>query len=191
MSDTLNTNRGNGMAKKVAAIAGGAILVILILLLLRSCGSCEQPAPAASSTPEPSQGTTLKPGQGTVSAEELAGMSQEEIQEMLNEQAALGYITISMNMKPIFADGKSEGNVLIENDKSNLFPQVVELYRQDTNELIYTSPVIPVGSYVHYDKLAVDLDAGEYPCLACFYNVDGDLNVVGQGNAEILLTVTN
>ena len=244
-------------------IIGGIIIIVVLLLLLRSC---------AGSGPADDK-HQLSAGDGIVTTEELERMTPEEIQAMLNEQAAKGYITISMNPRPTFADGTADGNLLISNaahtykllmdgkniakaeglddavfeftydghaykaeaavfndidgsisiksedgaaeivfdadgnytygskkgtytfsyEMGNYYDQVVEIYMKKDDgtagDLIYTSPVIPVGSYVHYDALDVDLDAGEYPCVACFYLVDADLNIIGQGNAEILITV--
>lgn len=272
--------KNTGRSKKPVVIAGTVTaIVIIILLLLRSCGT-------GTPGPGPSPTHNLNPGGGTVSTEDLDKKTPEEIQEELNRAAAKGYITISMNSKPVFKTGASEGNLAIVNsvnvwelklddgetmtvegndtkfqvvigshtyefptdeldfihegkdmtfdstdgkaklsfrktvadgnttytysttegesgtyqythEPGNYYSQVVEIYltKEDGSqgERIYTSPVIPVGNYVHTDRLAVDLDAGEYHCLACFYNVvvndDGSVTPVGQGNAEILLTV--
>lgn len=281
--------KNTGRSKKPVVIAGTVTaIVIIILLLLRSCGTGTQ-------VPGPSPTPGLNPGHGTVSSEDLDKKTPEEIQEELNRAAAKGYITISMNSKPVFETGASEGSLSIVNSENvwklqldeneamevvgndtkfqvtlgshtyefptdeldfihenkdmtfdstdgkaklsfrkavadgkttyaysttegetgtyqyyhepgNYYSQVVEIYKgnkvtdpetgkdkYEYTERIYTSPVIPVGNYVHTDRLAVDLDAGEYPCLACFYNVvvndDGSVTPVGQGNAEILLTV--
>lgn len=173
-----------GTKKKVAIGAGIVAIIVLILLLLRSCGG----------TPvEENPSNTLTPGDGIISSEALEGMTQEEIQEMLNEQAAAGYITISMSPNVTFESGTAEGALQIENDERNLYSQIVEIYlTTDNGELgdkIYTSPVIPVGNFVNYGTLDVDLDAGTYDCIACFYNVDEDLNMLGQANAEIRITV--
>lgn len=272
--------KNTGRSKKPVVIAGTVTaIVIIILLLLRSCGT-------GTPGPGPSPTHNLNPGGGTVSTEDLDKKTPEEIQEELNRAAAKGYITISMNSKPVFETGTSEGNLAIVNsvnvwelklddsevmtvegndtkfeltigahtyefptdeldfihedkdmtfdstdgkaklsfrkivadgnatytysttegesgtyqythEPGNYYSQVVEIYltKEDGSqgERIYTSPVIPVGNYVHTDRLAVDLDAGEYHCLACFYNVvvddNGNVTPVGQGNAEILLTV--
>lgn len=45
----------------------------------------------------------------------LPGMSDEEIQDRLNRKVAESRLNISMNPTPVFADGKAEGDVRIEN----------------------------------------------------------------------------
>lgn len=98
--------------------------------------------------------------------------------------------------------GDKSGTYAYHREMGNYYDQVVEIYLINADgeqgDLIYTSPVVPVGSYVHFDKLAVDLDKGEYRCLACFYNVDttqksdnGAPVIIGQGNVEMTLTVEN
>jgi hypothetical protein len=85
-------------------------------------------------------------------------------------------INISMNTSPIFADGTSEGNLMIVNESVNNYPQIVEITRNDTGETVYKSGGIPVGSKIESAKLAVDLPAGQYSnhrnkcilrCVAC------------------------
>lgn len=117
--------------------------------------------------------------------------TDEEIQAELNRLVEEGMMTISINLRPVFADGQSNGHLRIENVPNNKCSQVVEIYRADTNEMIYESKQIPVGGCVDYDRLLVDLDAGEYPCVAYVCSVDGSGSVIGKAGAELLLVVEN
>lgn len=117
-------------------------------------------------------------------------LSPEEIQEQLNQMVLDGMVTISMNPAPTFETGDAEGNLLIYNNETNLNPQVVEIYRDDTGELIYRSGLIAIGSRVDYAKLDVDLAEGMYPCTAHFYAVDGESGAVkGEACASIVVAV--
>lgn len=108
----------------------------------------------------------------------------------LNEKVAAGMINISMNTAPIFDDGKSAGNLMIVNESVNRYPQVVEISRNDTGEIIYTSGAIPVGSKIEAAKLDVVLPAGAYECTAMFYNVDpGNGTRLGCAGASIQVIV--
>ena len=99
-------------------------------------------------------------------------------------------INISMNTSPNFHAGTSEGNLMIVNDGVNRYPQVVEITCNDTNELIYKSGAIPVGSKIEHAKLSVDLPAGTYDCTAMFYNVDPNTgSYLGCAGAIISITV--
>ena len=123
---------------------------------------------------------------GWVSADE------EKIQEELNSQVEAGYINISMNTTPVFEDGSSEGNLMIVNETINNYPQKVYISRNDTDELIYTSKGIPVGSKIEKAKLDVNLPAGTYECTAMFHNVDPDTgDSLGCAGATIYITVKN
>ena len=114
----------------------------------------------------------------------------EAIVESLNEKVEQGMINISMNTTPVFSDGSSAGNLMIVNEGINNYPQVVSIVRNDTNEIIYQSGAIPVGSKIERTKLDVDLDAGTYDCTALFYNVDAETgNFLGCAGAVITITV--
>lgn len=131
----------------------------------------------------------------TVDSNAVQGQREErsntEIVAELNRKVEEGMLTISINLRPVFENGSSQGHLRIINEKCNKYPQVVEIYRTDTDSLIYQSKVIPVGSRVDNDVLLVDLDAGEYPCVAYISSVNADGEVIGKAGAELLLVVEN
>ena len=119
-------------------------------------------------------------------------LSPEEIAEKLNEKVAEGMINISMNTAPYFENGASEGNVMIVNESINNYPQQVEFIRNDTQEIIYQSKAIPIGSKIERAKLDVELPAGTYECTAMFHNLDPETgNVIGTAGAIITITIKN
>ena len=119
-------------------------------------------------------------------------LSPEEIAEKLNEKVAEGMINISMNTAPYFEDGKAEGNVMIVNESINNYPQQVEFIRNDTQEVIYQSKAIPVGSKIERAALDVELPAGTYECTAMFHNLDPESGaVIGTAGAIITITIKN
>ena len=119
-------------------------------------------------------------------------LSPEEIAEKLNEKVAEGMINISMNTAPYFEDGTAEGNVMIVNEAINNYPQQVEFIRNDTQEVIYQSKAIPVGSKVERAALDVELSAGTYECTAMFHNLDPETgDIIGTAGAIITITIKN
>ena len=119
-------------------------------------------------------------------------LSPEEIAEKLNEKVAEGMINISMNTAPYFEDGKAEGNVMIINESINNYPQQVEFIRNDTQEVIYQSKAIPVGSKIERAALDVELPAGTYECTAMFHNLDPvSGEIIGTAGAIITITIKN
>ena len=119
-------------------------------------------------------------------------LSQEEIEQRLNDKVQAGMINISCNTAPYFKDGKSEGNVMLVNELNNLYPQKVEFIRNDTQEVIYQSKAIPVGSKIERAALDVELPAGTYECTAMFHNLDPvSGEIIGTAGAIITITVKN
>ena len=119
-------------------------------------------------------------------------LSPEEIAEKLNEKVAEGMINISMNTAPYFENGKAEGNVMIVNESINNYPQQVEFIRNDTQEVIYQSKAIPVGSKIECAALDVELPAGTYECTAMFHNLDPvSGEIIGTAGAIINITIKN
>ena len=165
--------------------AGVVILILLIialaLFLLRSCSGEQAPDPT------PSGGIVYDTGAVEGGWDEA---DTDKIVDSLNKKVEQGMINISMNTSPIFQNGTSTGNLMIVNESINNYPQVVEIVRNDTNESIYKSDAIAVGSKIESAKLDADLDAGTYDCTAMFYNVDPDTgDYLGCAGAIITVTV--
>ena len=117
-------------------------------------------------------------------------LSPEEIAEKLNEKVAEGMINISMNTAPYFEDGTAEGNLMLVNECINLYPQKVQIVRNDTGEQIYESGAIAVGSKIERAKLDVVLPAGTYECTAYFHNLNPDTGeIIGTAGAIITITI--
>ena len=119
-------------------------------------------------------------------------LSPEEIAERLHQKVEEGMINISMNTAPYFENGTAEGNVMIVNEDINLYPQQVEFIRNDTQEVIYQSKAIPVGSKIERAALDVELPAGTYECTAMFHNLDPvSGEIIGTAGAIINITIKN
>lgn len=165
----------------------GALIALLVLLiiaaavfLLRSCTDGKTPDLAPG-------GIVYDPGAVEGGWNEA---DTDKIVDALNEKVEQGMINISMNTTPTFQNGSSAGNLMIVNESVNNYPQVVEILRNDTGEVIYKSGAIPVGSKLETAKLSADLDAGTYECTALFYNVDPDSGeYLGCAGAVITVTV--
>ena len=111
---------------------------------------------------------------------------QAELQEQLDE----AMIAFSINTNPVFESGSSEGNLMLENPANNAKLLVVEIYVDETEELIYKSKAIPAGSYIENARLDKVLEPGEYAATAYFnaYRED-DQSYIGRSGAAIKITV--
>ncbi len=173
-----NNSKKSETYKKVGI--GAAIVVVLaiiILLLLRSCGGTVDDPGGIEFDPSATEG-------GWDEAD------LDAIRDSLNEKVEDGMINISMNTSPVFSDGESAGSLMIVNEDINRYPLSVEITRNDSGEVIYTSKAVPVGSKIEADTLDVDLPAGVYECTAMFFNLDPDTgDKLGSAGVVIELTV--
>lgn len=177
MNKKTKKDAGPGKAIAIASAVAAVVIVVVILLLLRSCGAPVDDPGGIEFDPSATEGGWDK-------------ADTDEIIAGLNEKVEEGMINISMNTSPVFADGTSAGSLMIVNEEVNNYPQVVEISRDDTGELIYKSGAIPVGSKIESAKLSVDLDPGTYKCTALFYNVDPDTgDYLGCAGAVVTVTV--
>ena len=187
-TQTNNTKKENSRLTKAICAAVGVVLIILaILLSLRGCAEDGSASAHGSNNVIGNPGIIYDTGAVEGGWDEA---DTESIVASLNEKVEEGMINISMNTSPNFPNGTSEGNLMIVNESINRYPQIVEIIRNDTGEVIYKSGAIPVGSKIEAAKLSVDLDAGMYECTAMFYNVDPNTgNYLGCAGAIIHLTV--
>ena len=160
------------------------IIVALIIMLFKGCDSKNDSNPPQN---------TVNPGIQYDDGAVEGGWNEadaDKIIDSLNQKVEEGMINISMNTTPVFENGTSSGNLMIVNETTNRYPQVVEISRNDTGSLIYKSGAIPVGSKIEEAKLDVNLPAGEYECTAMFYNVDPDSgSYLGCAGAIVNITV--
>lgn len=120
----------------------------------------------------------------------LPGIDVAERQAQLQEQLDEGMIAFSINTSPVFATGGSEGNLMLENPANNAKLLVVEIYIDDTQELVYQSKAIPTGAYIENARLDKVLEPGEYPATAYFKAYrEEDHSFIGQAGAAIKITV--
>ena len=175
------------LVKAICAAVGVVLIVLAILLSLRGCAEDGSASAHGSNNVIGNPGIIYDTGAVEGGWDEA---DTESIVASLNEKVEEGMINISMNTSPNFPNGTSEGNLMIVNESINRYPQIVEIIRNDTGEVIYKSGAIPVGSKIEAAKLSVDLDAGMYECTAMFYNVDPNTgNYLGCAGAIIHLTV--
>ena len=157
---------------------------LILLLLLVALGSCM----AWSLTRE--DGLFLDPDQ---SEGTLDGLSREEIQKLMNDKVEEGRFMISINTQPVFADGKSEGTLRIENSPQNRYLMIVKIYRYEgrkQGELLYESGAIKPGNKIETARLKVELPKGEYPVIVYFEGYDEkSRDYVGKAGSELSILI--
>lgn len=139
----------------ILALAAAAVIVVI--------ASKPEPAPVVQATAEPAGG-----GRGTVLTEE----NLEEFQNQ-SQQVDAGYYNVRMNVDWEFPTGSEPAkNALVENPTTNMNTVYFEIILNGTEELVYSSPFIPVGAKLENFTLDKDLAAGEYAGKCVYHLVD-------------------
>lgn len=129
-----------------------------------------------------------KPEGNTITEE-----NYRQIMEDMNDQVQEGYFETYMNTEWTFPDGTSETkNAILGNSPNNKKPIRCEVQLADTQEVIFTTGVIPVGAELPPFKLDKDLDAGTYEavCMVYLLNEEEDGTYTDYSNAGFNVTIT-
>lgn len=121
--------------------------------------------------------------------------AEQVVEEVLNREepseVPLSY-QVTMNSTWEFGSGdKASSNAYVANSVNNETAVYFDVVRNDTQETIYQSPVIPVGGELNSIKLDTDLDAGDYECTLTYYLIDEDQNVLTTVNMWLMVKVAN
>lgn len=173
------------------------LLILLLLLLLGGCGAWfwDREKDNGGIEREVAAQTGLLPG-----------MSPEEIQDRLNRRVAESRLNVSINTEPVFANGRAEGDIRIENIPGNNYSFVVTLTVTDASdnegaknhigEVIMKTGLIDPNTYVDQKALDVNLPRGAYTCTADFTaykeveQEDGSMELEEQGATGVQIIVT-
>lgn len=120
----------------------------------------------------------------------LPNMTRAEVEDRLNREVDESMFNVSINPTPSFPNGKSAGNLRIENIPGNNYSFVVEIVRNDTNETVLKTGLIYPGYYIEEAPLDVELPKGVYACVANFiaYNTE-TLAEIGRAGTQILVSI--
>jgi hypothetical protein len=130
--------------------------------------------------------TASTAGRGMVVAEENASSIKEWAETPVED----GYYRVQMNMKWDFPDGESpSSNAYVANAETNTRTVYFDLTLNDTNELLYSSPFIPVTAKLDEITLNRDLEKGEYPAMVTYHLVDDNLEEITTVSINIILNV--
>lgn len=113
----------------------------------------------------------------------------DKVQEILNQTVAKGMFNISINPQPVFPDGKSEGDLRIENIPANHYYTKVSI-TLESGEKVFQSGGLKPGQYIKSAKLDKPLKKGDYPATASFVITNPeDMEEIGTVNAKITLHI--
>ena len=102
----------------------------------------------------------------------LPGIDVDARRKELQDQLDRSMIAFSINTSPVFLNGTSEGNLLIENPGNNAKLLRVSIRVDGTEEEIYASNYLKPGTYIESVKLDKVLEKGTYDATAYFSAYD-------------------
>ena len=120
----------------------------------------------------------------------IPGYTEEQIKEILQRKADESTFSFEINSRPIFKDGKSEGNLRIANPPYNKYLIKVEIKLDDNNKKVFESGEILPNHYIEYAKLTKKLKAGEYNATATINAYDTESGEYkGTSAAKLIISV--
>ncbi len=112
------------------------------------------------------------------------------VEQMANSSTPPPNYEATMNSTWNFPDGsQASDNAYVENSTSNQNDVYFDLEISETGEVIYESPVIPVGSHLDKIKLDKDLGAGTYDCVMTYHLLDGSQSTIGTVKMAVTVIV--
>lgn len=131
---------------------------------------------------KPQEEVNASPGiKGTI-------VTQDNAEELITGGEVIpdGYYDVSMSIDWHFKDGVTE-DAKVANKTTNTRTVYFDLLVEGTEELVYSSPYIPVGESMQGLTLDKELDPGTYDMIVRYYLVDDDN--VEVSNVSVGITV--
>ena len=101
-------------------------------------------------------------------------------------------IAFSVNTSPVFLNGTSKGNLLIENPGNNGKLLKASITIDETKEEVYSTKYLKPGTYIESAKLDKVLKEGTYNATVHISAYDEyTAEYIGQTGAQIVITVQN
>ena len=133
---------------------------------------------------------TVIPAVAPAEAEVITAENVTSITQEAQASVERGMFMTHMNMIWNFADGESASyNAVMGNSSSNTYPLWFTLTLDSTNEEIFRSGLIPVGTTIAEIKLSKDLEPGNYPATVMINLVEDDGSTPIETNMGFSVTL--
>jgi hypothetical protein len=178
---------GKGGNSKLLIVVGVVVIILLVVIIaiLIPKGNSDSESEQEPVVEEDGRREVLVTEENAERiAEELLTRDPDEENEIPVQY------TVTMTSQWHFKNGESASdNAYVANNKANSTDVYFDVVRNDTKEVIYASPVLPVGSEIRGIKLDSDLEPGEYDCTLIYYLVDGEQKVLTTVNMWVGITI--
>lgn len=115
----------------------------------------------------------------------------DTVMEDLSDKVDEGMFECKMTTTWTFEDGASVSpNAYVANVENNRYAIYFDVYEEGTDELLYSSPILPVGSEIRDIKLDKELPAGDHDAVVMYTLVDEDEEEVSTAGFHITIYVT-
>lgn len=116
----------------------------------------------------------------------------DTIMEDMTDKVAEGMFECMMTTEWTFENADSESpNAYVANVENNRYTIYFDVYEKETNELLYKSPLLPVGTEIRNIKLDKELAAGEYEAVVMYTLVDDEEQEVSSAGFNITISINN
>ena len=120
----------------------------------------------------------------------IPGYTEEEIKAIMQRKADASTFSFEINSRPIFKDGKSQGNLRIANPPYNKYAINVEIKLDSNGKSVFNSGKINPNNYIEYAKLTKKLKAGEYDATAVINAYDTNTGEFkGTSAAKLIIKI--
>lgn len=171
--------RGSSPGFKIAVIAAAAVIIALLAVIVVLLNKKPEAAESGSA-----------PGyvRGTVLTED----NVEEVLAKAEEPVEAGSYNCTMNMEWHFENSsKASYDAYVLNSDRNTHTVYFDVFLEETNELVYSSPYLPVGSSLDSIQLSSQLAAGTYPAIVNYHLVDNEQRELSTVAVAVTLFVEN
>lgn len=171
MKKTDNSSETGKKKGKIVIIICIVIIAILVGVIVALLHKKEEPKRNVVVTEE--------------NAEEVAAQMAEE------DYTEPGYYTVNMATEWHFSKGDAvSSDARVDNVVGNTNPVYFDLFADgDEEEPVYSSPVIPVGSFLENIALEKPLEKGTHDCVVVYHLVDDDQETISTLRVAIKVTV--
>ena len=178
-----SANHKDKKGGKIIYVIGAVVIVVLLGVIIFLLARPTKQTEAVESVKSEQK-------RNVVVNENNADKIAEDIVEQ--EQVRSGMYEVTMNSEWKFEDGSSiSKNAYVENVANNTNDVYFDVNLADTDELVYSSPIIPRGSYLENIALDKDLDKGNYDCVLTYHLVDAEQKTLSTLKVKVTIIVQN
>jgi len=179
-----NSNEKGKKGLVIVCIAAAVIIIVLLGVIIFMIGA-KSDGNGISATMESEKRPMVVLDEN---AEEIA---EQILNQTEPEGVPLNY-QVTMNSTWEFENGEAESrNAYVANSKNNETAVYFDVIRNDTQDTIYQSPVIPIGQELSSITLDEDLEAGNYECTLIYHLIDDEQNTLTTVNMWLMIIIEN